>query len=391
MSLDELEVRLVDKPLCAQVGSCVAIEKRDGKQWVLCAHGKIVGGTQCHSGKNMALQSGRCDAELLSNTQIAPVLQHPDLSENFVNNFLSDMASGSASGQTSISEDMFDLHREGKASFLWRNFVSVMENFGREPSLFVEFLKGECNLDGALAGSDRRMLRVQFRGYGLKDRLQGLLERFVDSYVTCRQCGSQNTHLEPKSLRLECCSCKATCFAEVVTPQLNIPALDDPACRYKMPALEVQIRGSGKMIRTVIRNITDVADALCIADCCKESNAISFMSTPESILRFFSHALGTDADPGTKSVGGAHTTSKLQEVLRVYIDDFVCCPKCHLPEMDLRFEKGGNISGCCRACSWQGCLALTRNHSKKLAEQLFKKTGAMIEQREGAIKIEDRL
>merc|ERR1712048_298936 len=220
----------------------------------------------------------------------------------------------------------------------------------------------------------RRMLRVQFRGYGLKERLQSLLEKFVDTYVKCRQCGSHDTHLTQTAAKhmLECRSCKAQCFAEVVTTQLNIPAVDDPHCRYKMPALQVQVRGTGKMIRTVILNINDVAEALCRSEHTNCTEAAPFTSTPESILRFFSLALGTDADTETNSLGGSWTASKLQEGLRDYIDDFVGCPGCHLPETDLHFDNDGRLCGRCRACPWQGCLVLTRSHSQRLVDQMFK-------------------
>merc|ERR1711920_878228 len=329
-----------------------------------CTTGKVVGGTQCYQGR---------DVEALRASPSDPIKTPAhDWSRHFVESFRSNTAV--SAWQASFSEDRFDLHREGKASILWRNFVSVMENLGRKPSLFMNFLKSECSLESALAGDDRRMLRIQFRGFGLKERLQSVLEKFVDMYVKCRQCGSHATHLTPMASKhkLDCCSCKAQCFAEVVTSQLNIPAVDDLHCRYKMPALQAQVRGCGKMIRTVILNINDVAEALLRSEQAKGSEAAAFASTPESILRFFSLALGTDADMGTKSVGGSRTASKLQEVLRDYIDDFVACPGCHLPETDLHFDTDGSICGRCRACPWQGRLALTRSHSQKLAEQMFK-------------------
>merc|ERR1712176_1493937 len=367
---EKLRLQLVDKPLCALRASKLAIERKDGKNWVLCAHGKLVGGSQCLPGKDVEIsQEGAATTVLPSSAAtIESFSRFHQNANKFVESFLSKVDVGTC-WQASISEDSVDLHREGKASSLWKNFMSVMESLGRKPDLFVGFLKSECGLDSGLAGDDRRILRVQFRGDGLKSRLHGLLAKFVDTYVKCRQCGSHDTDLQQG--KLECRSCKAQCFAEVLVPLMNIPDSEDPHCRYKMPALQIQVRGSGKMIRTVIMNIKDVADALCCSAPRKGTEGIHFVSTPECILRFLSLSLGTDGDPCTNSIGGSWAASKLQETLRHFIDDFVCCPGRHLPEMQLNFNIDGTISGRCQACTWQGALDLTRHQSQRLTQQMF--------------------
>merc|ERR1712048_161767 len=134
---------------------------------------------------------------------------------------------------------------------------------------------------------------------------------------------------------------------------MGIPASEDPSCRYKMPALQTQVRGSGKMVRTIIPNIKDVAEALCCSQPRMGKERILFVSTPESILRFFSLSLGTDGDLDTNSLGGSWTASKLQE-------------------LQLHFDDSATICGRCQACAWQGGLSLPRNQSQRLIEQMFK-------------------
>lgn len=49
------------------------------------------------------------------------------------------------------------------------------------------------------------------------------------------------------------------------------------------------------------------------------------------------------------TVNGSHTTQVLQHLLNVFIDKFVLCPKCHLPETALVVKKG-LIQHKCSAC-----------------------------------------
>ena len=50
------------------------------------------------------------------------------------------------------------------------------------------------------------------------------------------------------------------------------------------------------------------------------------------------------------TVNGAHTTQVLQHLLNVFIDKFVLCPKCHLPETALVVKKDGLVLHKCSAC-----------------------------------------
>lgn len=115
--------------------------------------------------------------------------------------------------------------------------------------------------------------------------------------------------------------------------------IDDPEYRYKMPAVYGKIEGSGNGIKTNIPNITDVA--------------LSLHRNPGEVNKFFGCELGAQTtyneDTDRAIVNGAHTDDTLQKLIRRYIDLFVLCPNCNLPETDYKI-KNEIIWHRCKAC-----------------------------------------
>ena len=115
--------------------------------------------------------------------------------------------------------------------------------------------------------------------------------------------------------------------------------IDDPEYRYKMPLPFGKIEGRGNGIKTVIPNISDVARALH-----RDSGEVN---------KFFGCELGAqttyNADTDRAVVNGAHTDAVLQQAIKRYIDKFVLCPQCGLPETDYKI-KSGLINHKCMAC-----------------------------------------
>lgn len=109
----------------------------------------------------------------------------------------------------------------------------------------------------------------------------------------------------------------------------NIGRVDDPSYRYKRPIIQSKTEGRGNGIKTVIENMVDVANAL--------------HRKPADITKFFGCEFGAQSryDEATQksSVNGLHDNGKLEEWLDNYIDKFVLCPKCHLPETELKIKK----------------------------------------------------
>ncbi len=113
----------------------------------------------------------------------------------------------------------------------------------------------------------------------------------------------------------------------------------DPDYRYKMPRIQGKVEGRGNGIKTAVVNMRDVANSL--------------HREPGEVTKFFGCELGaqTNWNEGTERsiVNGSHTDAMLQSLLCKYIELFVLCPSCHLPESTYKI-KAGLIYHNCLAC-----------------------------------------
>lgn len=121
---------------------------------------------------------------------------------------------------------------------------------------------------------------------------------------------------------------------------VNIGGGDDQFNRYKMPSVIGKVEGRGNGIKTRIVNCDSVAKAL--------------HRPPGYVCKFFGCELGAQTtikdDDGVYIVNGSFNNGKLAEVLQVFINMFVLCGKCKLPETDLKVKKNGVIKQLCNAC-----------------------------------------
>ncbi|KAL0586854.1 hypothetical protein ABG067_003474 [Albugo candida] len=115
--------------------------------------------------------------------------------------------------------------------------------------------------------------------------------------------------------------------------------VEDPEYRYKMPRLITKIEGRGNGIKTLVVNCHDVATSL-------------HRSTAE-VCKFFGTELGAQSKYDDKTdraiVNGAFEVGMMQTHLSKYIESFVLCPGCRLPESKYKF-KGQTIFHKCYAC-----------------------------------------
>mmetsp|Transcript_14923 Transcript_14923/g.18403 ORF Transcript_14923/g.18403 Transcript_14923/m.18403 type:complete len:419 (+) Transcript_14923:344-1600(+) len=128
----------------------------------------------------------------------------------------------------------------------------------------------------------------------------------------------------------------------ISTPLMNIAGttpIEDPEYRYKMPRLMGKVEGRGNGIKTAIPNIVLVAQSL--------------HRSPGEVTKFFGCDLGAQTtwteETERAIVNGAHTTQTLQEKLSIYIEKFVLCPSCKLPETSYKI-KNEIIYHQCVAC-----------------------------------------
>ena len=63
----------------------------------------------------------------------------------------------------------------------------------------------------------------------------------------------------------------------------------------------------------------------------------------------------TKRGEGVAIVNGVHTAADLQTALWKYITDFILCPKCGLPELEVRCSAKKQLLGQrCASCGYQG-------------------------------------
>ena len=122
----------------------------------------------------------------------------------------------------------------------------------------------------------------------------------------------------------------------------------DPFYRYKMEKLQSKIEGKGNGIKTVIVNLSSVAQSL---------------ARPGAyVIKYFGFELGaqTNTNPADDRwiINGAHDASKLQEYLNGFINKFVLCKKCKNPETDVVI-KDGHIVLDCKACGQRSNVDLS--------------------------------
>ena len=115
--------------------------------------------------------------------------------------------------------------------------------------------------------------------------------------------------------------------------------VSDPFYRYKMEKLQSKIEGKGNGIKTVIVNLSSVAQSL--------------DRQPAYVIKYFGFELGaqTNTNPADDRwiINGAHDASKLQDYLDGFISKFVLCKKCKNPETVVNI-KDGRILLDCKAC-----------------------------------------
>lgn len=115
--------------------------------------------------------------------------------------------------------------------------------------------------------------------------------------------------------------------------------VDDPEYRYKMPRLIAKIEGRGNGIKTLVVNCQDIATSL--------------HRSAAEVCKFFGCELGAQSKYDEKTdraiVNGAFDAAVMQTHLSKFIEGFVLCPGCRLPETKYKF-KGQMIFHKCYAC-----------------------------------------
>jgi translation initiation factor 5 len=127
---------------------------------------------------------------------------------------------------------------------------------------------------------------------------------------------------------------------------INVNNSDDLFYRYKMEKVNITNKGFGNGLFTIINNLENIAKSI---------------NTPVEILyKYIANDLGSNYNEKKKSMNGNHTQEKIQESIYKYINDFVICNKCGIPEVNY-FLENKNIEAKCSAC---GTLNEIKNNNK---------------------------
>lgn len=114
---------------------------------------------------------------------------------------------------------------------------------------------------------------------------------------------------------------------------------NDPFYRYKMPLLISRQAGRGNGCYTILENLPEVTKAL---------------NTPATIVfKFMGSVLGSNTTESKWSITGHYKSEELIDILYQYINSFVMCPNCNIPELMPSKEgkkKNTKLNLTCSAC-----------------------------------------
>jgi len=130
---------------------------------------------------------------------------------------------------------------------------------------------------------------------------------------------------------------------------ININNSTDINYRYQMPKVSVKFSGNGNGKYTIINNMNDIANAI--------------NSPPEIIYKYISYSCGSAYNEKDNSINGHH--KNIQNIIFDYINNFVICSTCNIPELNYYLEKKSskkyNLICKCSAC---GTIQTLKNNSK---------------------------
>ena len=114
---------------------------------------------------------------------------------------------------------------------------------------------------------------------------------------------------------------------------------NDPYYRYKMPLLVSRQAGRGNGCFTILENLPDVTKSL---------------NTPHNIIfKYMGSVLGSNTTEKNMSITGHYSNEELITILYQYINSFVMCPNCNIPELSPSVEgkkKNKKLILTCSAC-----------------------------------------
>ncbi|MFB6188017.1 MAG: translation initiation factor IF-2 subunit beta [Halobacteriaceae archaeon] len=104
-----------------------------------------------------------------------------------------------------------DVRQEGNTT-VYENFQSTLDRLDRDEDHVLKFLQDELGTSAQIDESGRARLTGEFR----TERIAEVLDEYIETFVTCPECGLPDTHLEREQgvLLLQCDACGAQSSVE---------------------------------------------------------------------------------------------------------------------------------------------------------------------------------
>jgi translation initiation factor 5 len=158
---------------------------------------------------------------------------------------------------------------------------------------------------------------------------------------------------------------------------ININGSNDANYRYKMEKISLNNCGSGNGQFTIINNMDNIAESI---------------NTPSEILyKYFAFVSGSAFNEKKKSLTGTYSVPDIEEYLYDYINKFVMCPNCNIPELMYKIESR-NVCACCSACGKNNNIQYNTKINRKVLDLIekyleknkvwVKTKGLLVEQKE---------
>jgi translation initiation factor 5 len=146
-------------------------------------------------------------------------------------------------------------------------------------------------------------------------------------------------------------------------PRVNVDRkfLIDSSYRYTMPEIEIKAEGGGNGKRTLLLNISEIANEL--------------KRSPETVITYLSTDLGCQNiinKEGKYVLYGDFTKQMIQNKIYDYIDLFVLCQKCKNPETYFTMHGKNDICMKCNACPESSLLQLNKTSTKVIKQIITK-------------------
>ena len=141
---------------------------------------------------------------------------------------------------------------------------------------------------------------------------------------------------------------------------ININNSDDINYRYKMQKVSLKMTGTGNGMFTTINNMDNIA--------------CDINTPPEIIYKFISYTLGSSFNEKKKTLTGHHYN--IQDIIFEYINNFVICPTCGIPELIYKLDKitlkKVNLVCKCSACGNINTIKSTNKITEKCIDTITK-------------------